>query len=209
MFIHSTEEQDRKLLREIAKVNPWTNTVSGKDVHLLNPSPDEIDIKDIAAGLSKMCRYNGQISEFYSVAQHSVYAAILAKPESRMHALLHDASEAYLGDVISPLKPLLTNYEEIEKRMMSAIAQKFNFSFDDHAEIHEIDQRLLTTEVQQLIPHHNIDWKLTAPAYPFKIEPLAWWLAEFKFLNLYEVISDNPNAEYLQWSLKVLMEAVQ
>jgi hypothetical protein len=209
MFIHSTEEQDRKLLREIAKVNPWTNTVSGKDIHLLNPSPDEIDIKDIAAGLSKMCRYNGQISEFYSVAQHSVYAAILAKPESRMHALLHDASEAYLGDVISPLKPLLTNYEEIEKRMMSAIAKKFNFTFDDHEHVHKIDQRLLTTEVQQLIPHHNLDWKLTAPAYPFKIEPWRWWLAEEKFLLFYEIIEKNPNAEYLQWSLKVLTEVVQ
>jgi hypothetical protein len=209
MIIHSTEEQDRKLLREIAKVRPWTNTVSGRDVHLLNPSPDEIDIKDIAAGLSKMCRYNGQISEFYSVAQHSVYAAILAKPESRMHALLHDASEAYLGDVISPLKPLLTNYEEIEKRMMSAIAKKFNFTFDDHEHVHKIDQRLLTTEVQQLIPHHNLDWKLTAPAYQFKIEPLDWWRAELQFINFYEIIEKNPNAEYLQWSLKVLMEAVQ
>jgi hypothetical protein len=209
MFIRSTEEQDRKLLQEIVKVNPWTNTVSGKDVHLLNPSPDKIDIKDIAAGLSKMCRYNGQISEFYSVAQHSVYAAILAKPESRMHALLHDSSEAYLGDVISPLKSLLINYEEIEKRMMSAIAQKFNFSFDDHEHVHEIDQRLLTTEVQQLIPHHNLDWKLTAPAYPFKIEPWRWWSAEEKFLLFYEIIEKNPNGEYLQWSLEVLMEAVQ
>jgi hypothetical protein len=209
MFIRSTEEQDRKLIQEIVKVNPWTNTVSGKDVHLLNPSPDKIDIKDIAAGLSKMCRYNGQISEFYSVAQHSVYAAILAKPESRMHALLHDSSEAYLGDVISPLKSLLINYEEIEKRMMSAIAQKFNFSFDDHEHVHEIDQRLLTTEVQQLIPHHNLDWKLTAPAYPFKIEPWRWWSAEEKFLLFYEIIEKNPNGEYLQWSLEVLMEAVQ
>lgn len=105
------------------------NTVSGKKVNLLNPTEDMVCIRDIANSLSKICRFNGQTKQFYSVAQHSVLVAKLVHPEFAREALLHDASEAYLGDVTSPLKHILGNaYTSLEKNFENVIAHKFNLS---------------------------------------------------------------------------------
>jgi len=86
---------------------PAVSTKSGRRVALLNPSPSQIVIGDIAHGLAHQCRFNGQTSKFYSVAQHSVLVASILPRELRLAGLLHDASETYLGDVVQPLKELL------------------------------------------------------------------------------------------------------
>ena len=99
--------------------------------HFLDPSPDEIDINTIATGLSNVCRYGGKVNHFYSVAEHSV---ILAKKvleetgctDKTLAALLHDASEAYLGDVSRPLKQFLPEYIAIEEKAEKVIQEKFN-----------------------------------------------------------------------------------
>lgn len=102
------------------------NTLSGHLVDIRNPREDVIDISDIANGLSLICRFMGQIYRFYSVAQHSILVMHLAPPELQREALLHDAAEAYLGDVISPLKHLLgAAYKTLEHNFETVIAQKF------------------------------------------------------------------------------------
>jgi hypothetical protein len=82
---------------------------SGGFVSVLDPQPDTILIEDIARGLANTCRYGGQVKRFYSVAEHSVLVHDLlqergAGPDTLCAALLHDAAEAFLGDVVSPLK---------------------------------------------------------------------------------------------------------
>lgn len=89
--------------------NAWVQTVSGMDVDLLEPTPDQILLGDIAHALARLARFNGHTigDRPWSVAQHSLLVESLMPPEStphdRMVALLHDAHEAYIGDLISPL----------------------------------------------------------------------------------------------------------
>lgn len=108
------------------------NTASGRIIDLRNPSEDQIDIEDIAAALSRICRFGGHGNSFYSVAQHSVLVMHLVRRSSQLQgieleALLHDAAEAYLGDVISPLKHLLgASYKTLETNFETVLAQKFD-----------------------------------------------------------------------------------
>ncbi len=86
---------------------------AGHYVDLANPDPATIEIRSIAAGLSKICRFSGQCPRFYSVAEHSLHAAALADflcvpDEAKAAVLLHDAAEAYIGDMVKPLKICMT-----------------------------------------------------------------------------------------------------
>lgn len=141
----------------------WTKTYSGKTINFLNPDPDQIDVRDIAHGLSHVCRFAGQIPRFYSVAEHCYRIWEQVKdisPEHGIWALLHDASEAYMCDVPKPLKNLLPQYMEIEKRLTKAIVQSvYQFipleSVDD---VYEIDKRMLKTEAIEFGFDVNSDW---------------------------------------------------
>jgi len=81
----------------------WITTYTGKRFHYLDPQPEEIDIVDIAHALSLTCRFGGHCKEFYSVAEHSIRVAEIVPKEFQLLALLHDAGEAYTGDVQSPI----------------------------------------------------------------------------------------------------------
>lgn len=164
----------------------WMPVFSGRRFWLLDPRPEDIDICDIARGLSNMCRFNGHLRKFYSVAQHSLLASDFASEKNKLHALLHDASESYCGDVISPLKPLLTDYKAIERKVMEAIAKRFEFDLDDDEEIKEIDERLLATEVRDLVPAQVINWRFVRPPYQFTIIPWNADEAYDRFLHRFE-----------------------
>jgi len=92
-------------------------TCSGRRVHLLNPSPDEIAIEDIAHALSHACRFAGHVPSYYSVAQHSVLVSELLDERTALWGLLHDASEAYLHDLTRPLKRALNVLPEHTDRL--------------------------------------------------------------------------------------------
>lgn len=116
--------------------------LENRSIDLLKPKSDDIFIEDIAGGLSKLCRFNGQILDFYSVAQHSCICVDLARQSSitdnklLMAILLHDASEAYCGDVIKPLKNVIgKKYEYIEKKITRAIEKKFDIKIIDNKDI--------------------------------------------------------------------------
>lgn len=109
--------------------------LSGRRLDLLNPSPVDIEIEDIAHGLSRVARWNGQTTGnwAFSVAQHSVMVEALAveldprlTPSQRLTALLHDASEYVVGDMISPFKTAIGyNYRDLEDRLQNAIHIRF------------------------------------------------------------------------------------
>lgn len=113
----------------------WQRMLSGRRLDLLDPSPFDIEIEDIAHGLARVARWNGQtIGEHaFSVAQHSCVVEEIAAhikpgldPKWRLAALLHDASEYVIGDMISPFKAVLAGeYKAVEKRLLSAIHIRF------------------------------------------------------------------------------------
>jgi hypothetical protein len=110
------------------------------------PLEEDIDIVDIAHALSMLVRFNGHCLKFYSVAEHSVHVSKLVAPAQALWGLLHDASEAYLGDVPTPLKKELVRFKELEQVMMEAIARRFQLDAEDHAAIKKADIRMLRVE---------------------------------------------------------------
>lgn len=140
-------------------IPPLINTASGLVVNLLEPTMDQIRLPDIAEGLSKLCRYTGQCKEFYSVAQHSVMVSAMVHPKFAMSALMHDASEAYLGDVSTPLKQMMPDYRLLEARFDHAIAAAFNLPYPLPQEVRDADRRALTWEVQVLFDKPWIECK--------------------------------------------------
>lgn len=120
----------------------------------INPDPEKIKIETIAHSLSNQCRYTGHIVPFYSVAQHSVLASRIVPRQYAYAALMHDASEAYLLDVPSPLKNALfgKQYREVEDRLMEVISAKFEFEWPMPKEVVYADNALLRTEVRDLMP---------------------------------------------------------
>jgi uncharacterized protein len=126
-------------------------TLSGKFFDILNPEEYEYDIEEIATSLSNLCRYTGHVNTFYSVAEHSVLVSRIVPERLALAGLLHDASEAYLGDVSSPLKKLLPEYQSIEERVQQAIAKAFNLGDGlSRPEVHEADKRMYWQERQSV-----------------------------------------------------------
>ena len=117
------------------KTRAWQRMLSGRRLDLLNPSPMDIEIEDIAHGLSFVARWNGQtFGKFpYSVAEHSVFVEKLffkinpqIDPKWRLAALLHDAPEYVIGDMISPVKSSVgQGYSDMDERLTAAIHQRF------------------------------------------------------------------------------------
>ena len=137
----------------------WIETSTGKKYHFLDPQPDEIDIVDIAFALSNKCRFSGH-TDFFSVAEHSIGVAYRLPVELRLAGLLHDAAEAYLGDIPSPLKAVLPDYRALEKINEAAINKKFGITDVNWAKVKEADMDALYTEAHFLIPSGGKDWDL-------------------------------------------------
>lgn len=137
----------------------WIETASGRKFNFLSPDPDSIDIHDIAYALSNLCRYTGHCRSYYSVAEHSVYVASLLPDNLRLAGLLHDAAEAYLGDVNSPLKRLLPEYKEIEHGVEAAIAKKFGLEYPFPSGVKHADLQQLRTEAHHLLPSRGEEWE--------------------------------------------------
>jgi uncharacterized protein len=114
----------------------WQRMLSGRRLDLLDPSPLDIEIDDIAHGLARLARWNGQTlgAQAFSVAQHSLFVEAIAnhmvpalEGNARLTILLHDAAEYVIGDIISPFKAVLaTDYREVEARLLRAIRQRFS-----------------------------------------------------------------------------------
>lgn len=134
---------------------PWIQTFTGRRFHPLSPMPDDIVIDDIAHALAMICRYAGHTSTFYSVAEHSVIVSLHVPAEYAREALLHDASEAYIGDVSRPLKhhPVMSEYRRVEAELTCAIFERFGIKSTDasRAEIDRVDNQIPHDEIAKLM----------------------------------------------------------
>jgi hypothetical protein len=127
------------------------NTVSGRIIDLVEPDSSMIHIEDISHALSNLCRFGGHAKTFWPVSSHSVLVALLSPDDLKKEALLHDATEAYLGDVIKPLKEIIADaYENIESRFMRVIAEAFGLDHSKLLAIKKYDKEALTLEHEYL-----------------------------------------------------------
>lgn len=168
----------------------WISTYSGLPFFPLAPRPEDVRIADIAHALARLCRFAGQCREFYSVAQHSVLVSGFCPPEDALWGLLHDASEAYLCDITSPVKrsPALDGYRLIERQVQAAIATRFGLPQGEPPAVKDADQVLLRTEQRDLLPM-PAGWYADRVAFGHRLVPLSAEAAEQLFLERFEELT--------------------
>lgn len=155
-----------------------------------DPRPEDIDIRDIARGLSRLNRFNGQTWDTYPVAQHCVLASRLLPT---MFTLMHDAEETYLGDIVTPIKRLLKQfYDPVAEQVMQAVSVKYGFTMhpDERELVKKADLVMLATEVRDLTPCQVLNRKVNLRMeLPHKEKIGRCWSpeeAEERFLERFE-----------------------
>lgn len=129
------------------------NTSTGRKISIHNPTPDMMDINEIAHALSHICRFGGHSPEHYSVAQHSILVSYLAPMDLAFPALMHDAAEAYCNDITKPWKNFIGNpYVDKEKEFEKLICEKFGINPLHMEMVKQWDKNALEIE-------HGYFWK--------------------------------------------------
>ncbi len=172
-------------------MNPTIQTYTGRQVTPLTLTPEAIAIEDIAHALAQTCRWTGHTREFYSVAQHSVMVALNCPFDCALWGLLHDAPEAYLVDLPSPLKraPEFGGFRAAEERIMRVIARRFNLAWPEPPAVREADLRALATEARDLMTPTQAPSIAAEPWLP-EIRPWDSHKAEVVFLATFRLLTE-------------------
>lgn len=153
-----------QMLDRFGCLNNTIKVAAGHYVDLVSPDPASIEIISIASALSKICRFGGHCPKFYSVAEHCVHATAMASADgytgdALMAVFLHDAAEAYLGDMVKPLKVTMPQYSEAEQRMESAIELAFGVDIERWSGvIKKFDRAMLKAEKIAMWPEDKEKW---------------------------------------------------
>jgi hypothetical protein len=166
----------------------WIQTLSGRRVDVFDPDPGDFAAEDIAAGLANTCRFSGQLQHHYSVAQHSLIMSYTVPGFCAFEALLHDAAEAYLGDVPRPIKYGLPDYRAVSEIVETAIALRWRLVYPWPDEVHAADMRMVMTEARHF-GRDTAEWGIDA--VPYDIELIRTtpevsrvaWMARFRQLE--------------------------
>lgn len=170
----------------------WMFTASGAPFFPLEPHPNDVRIEDIAHALSNLCRFAGHTREFYSVAQHCVLVSEICGPEpsTALWGLLHDASEAYLCDIVRPLKhaPELAGYRDIERAVQAAVCVRFGLPIEQPGIVKEVDLLVGRAEVRDLVRVPK-GWHYTEAAHPTPIKALPPMTARRAFMKRFKELA--------------------
>lgn len=172
-------------------------TTTGRIVRPFDPQPDMFCLEDIAHSLGFQCRFGGHTSKFYSVAEHSIIMSSLPEipNELRLTALLHDAGEAYVQDIIRPIKYCFPKYRSLEDQLMKVIAKVFHLPWPFPKSIKSADQTLLAEEMRQLLPKNELHHLTKPPRHDIEFycwDPLS---AKKNFLKKYTQLNEERNRE--------------
>lgn len=162
----------------------WIRTYTGKRFWPLAPRIEDLDLVDIAHALSLKCRWGGHVPELYSVAQHSVHVAQLVAEPFKRWGLLHDAAEAYLPDLCTPIKARYPEVIAAEERILDLVRVRWSLPAGMPAEVKAADRRMMQAEALALMGFDASDLGLD-PSDPslHPIEPWAPRCAERLFLK--------------------------
>lgn len=172
------------------RAGAWVATYTGRQFWPLDVRPEDLVLDDIAHALALQCRFNGHVREFYSVAEHSVRVSWVLEQggqpvEIQLWGLLHDAPEAYIGDMVRPLKksPGMEAYCRVDDEMLAVVAERFGLSLPVPAAVWQADDALLHAEARDLLNPCPDRWWSDAHAHPVKIAPVSPGSAEFMFVE--------------------------
>lgn len=177
----------------------WIQTFTGRKFDLLDPTPDMVDVRDVAHALSLACRFAGHCRRFYSVAEHSVRVSLMVPPPDALAGLMHDAAEAYIGDVSRPMKqamrrlcPTDNPLDVMEERIEAVVQRKFGFSMKP-ASVAAADMQALAAESAELFVDGPRDWQETkGETFRFEDAARLGWspaVAERAFLDRFAFLS--------------------
>jgi uncharacterized protein len=176
----------------------WISTYTQKAFYFDKLDPDSICIEDIAHALSNVCRFSGHCPHHYSVAQHSVLVSKLCSQDDALTGLLHDATEAYIGDMVTPLKRLIPDFRSFEDRLWSIIAKKFGAKRVIPQGVHRADLAALSIEAKNLMGVDPKEWGLDeAPNLCDPVPVLTNQEAERIFLREFKNLQSKNTAAFL------------
>lgn len=174
------------------KCQSWFQTHSGIRFNPRLATGRDIHVEDIAHALSNYCRFGGHTKHFYCVAQHSclVHDNMPDQRVLRLQALLHDATEAYLGDVVKPLKMVLADYRRIERRLERIIMKRFGLPSSLLPQVKAADLTALATEKRDLIGGGPV-WTHTLGVTPWPETVVPWSsaVAKEQFMYRYRILN--------------------
>lgn len=184
----------------------WTQTFTGRAVDLLDPAPDSICLDDIAHALARICRYTGHVAaDHYSVAQHCVLVSYACDPVDAFEGLMHDAPEAYVGDVAQPIKQAMralaggaSAYDALEERIERAIARRFGLRYPHPASVKRADLVLLATEARDLMHEPPRPWGLPYPPLLDRVRPVPTDVAERMFRGRFAELTAARSAAFAE-----------
>lgn len=193
----------------------WMITIGGQKFYPFDPRASEVDIEDIATSLSHICRFNGHVKRFYSVAEHSVLCSYVGDPTYAFDKLMHDAEEAYTGDLIRPIKThadmetfrwvgaVVAGHIEDAMRVFHGMPKPDTDLMKRQEDVHSADNAVLFSEKAALLP--DVPWGWSLPPADVKVRGLRPEAARNLFLARFEELTKGRTRKWRVLRVKAFL----